>query len=64
MSPMHKKVAAASNLITEWASALRRSIGEPRVKKTTSEIPTDVIEDHNEDHEDILTVEQETKVPS
>lgn len=29
MSPMHKKVAAASNLLTEWASALRRTIVQP-----------------------------------
>ena len=29
MSPMHKKVAAASSFFSEWALALRRSIGEP-----------------------------------
>ena len=62
MSPMHKKVAAASSLITEWASALRRSIGEPK-KKDTNALPAsaDVIEDINE-VEDILTIE-DTKVP-
>ena len=60
MSPMHKKVAAASSLITEWASALRNKIGEPK-KKENNELPADVIEEVNV-VEEILTIE-ETKVP-
>ena len=37
---MHKKVAAASNLITEWAHALRR-LGEPKSSsKKSSELTT------------------------
>lgn len=46
MSPMHKKVAAAGNLLSEWALALRRSIGEQAAsatskKSTGAEVQTD-----------------------
>lgn len=59
MSPMHKKVAAASNLITEWAHALRR-LGEPKSKKSPSELGTTGVEDSggkkSVEDEEVLTI--------